>query len=204
MQGRKGVQQVSAAFAEPVTAVVVIDDGRDAKLAAERGHVAGGGAGLRDDRAHGGHGPDQLRGVGPGHQHRAAGDRLELVGRVQAEDPAGPDAALQYRKWLVHSDASRDPQAFILSPECAVAIAQAIVRAPDAYTAGRAAALEAVRLLSEAHRDGALRIAPRELPWLDRVRATIEATPDTETEFIGQMMAEVDTTRFVAADYGIA
>jgi len=116
----------------------------------------------------------------------------------------GPDAALQYRKWLVHSDASRDPQAFILSPECAVAIARAIVGAPDAYTAGRAAALEAVRLLFEAHRDGAVRIAPRELPWLDRMRATIEATPDTEAEFIGQMMAEVDTTRFVAADYGIA
>ncbi len=116
----------------------------------------------------------------------------------------GPDAALQYRKWLVHSDASRDPQACILSPECAVAIARAIVGAPDAYTAGRAAALEAVRLLFEAHRDGAVRIAPRELPWLDRMRATIEATPDTEAEFIGQMMAEVDTTRFVAADYGIA
>jgi len=115
----------------------------------------------------------------------------------------GRDAALLYRKWLVASDAARDPQAYVLTPESAVAIAQAIVSAPTAYDAGKAAALIAVRLLHEAHRDGALRLQSREVPWLDRLRQTIEALPATEGAFIGEMMAEVDTTRFVAADYGI-
>ena len=36
----------------------------------------------------------------------------------------GRDAALLYRKWMVSSDASRDPQAYVLTPESAIAIAQ--------------------------------------------------------------------------------
>ncbi|MGO8930818.1 MAG: methyltransferase MtaB domain-containing protein [Limisphaerales bacterium] len=113
----------------------------------------------------------------------------------------GRDAALLYRKWMVSSDASRDPQAYVLTPESAVAIAQAIVSAPSAYDAGKAAALTALRLIRNAHRDGALKIHPREVPWLDRLQQTVEALPAKEPEFIDEMMAEVDTTKFVAADY---
>lgn len=115
----------------------------------------------------------------------------------------GRDAALLYRKWLVNSDAGRDPQAFILSPESAIAIAQAIVAAPDSYAAGKAAALTALQLLRDAHKDGALKLNPREVPYLDRLRKTVEALPATETQFVDAMMGEVDTTKFVAADYGI-
>jgi methanol--5-hydroxybenzimidazolylcobamide Co-methyltransferase len=115
----------------------------------------------------------------------------------------GRDAALLYRKWMVSSDASRDPQAYVLTPESAIAIAQAIVSAPTTYDAGKAAALTAVRLLRDAHRDGALKLHPREVPWLDRLQKAVETLPANETEFISEMMAEVDTTKFVAADYGI-
>jgi len=115
----------------------------------------------------------------------------------------GRDAALLYRKWMIASDASRDPQAYVLTPESVIAIAQAIVSAPSAYDAGKSAALTAVRLLREAHRDGALKIQPREVPWLDRLQKTVEALPAKEMEFIAEMMAEVDTTEFVAADYEI-
>jgi hypothetical protein len=38
---------------------------------------------------------------------------------------------------------------------------------------------------------------------LDRLQKAVEALPAKETEFISEMMAEVDTTKFVAADYGI-
>ena len=115
----------------------------------------------------------------------------------------GRDAALLFRKWLVSSDASRDPQAYVLTPESAIAIGQAIVSAPTAYDAGKAAALTALRLLRDAHRDGALKLQPREVPWLDRMQTTLEALPAKEPEFIEEMMTEVDTTRFVAADYGL-
>jgi methanol--5-hydroxybenzimidazolylcobamide Co-methyltransferase len=115
----------------------------------------------------------------------------------------GPDAASLYRKWMVNSDAALDPQAYVLTPESAVTIGQAIVSAPNEYAAGKAAALTAIKLMDEAHRDGRLKIPPRELPWLGRIQKAVEALPAGEDEFIGQMMGEVDTSRFVPADYGL-
>jgi methanol--5-hydroxybenzimidazolylcobamide Co-methyltransferase len=115
----------------------------------------------------------------------------------------GREAALLYRKWLINSDATRDPQAWMITPASAVALGEAIVRAPDAYHAGIAAGLTAVRLLREAHRDGAVRLLPREVPWLDRMQKSLEALPETEAAFVEEMMAEVDTTTFRAADYGL-
>jgi methanol---5-hydroxybenzimidazolylcobamide Co-methyltransferase len=115
----------------------------------------------------------------------------------------GRDAALLYRKWMVASDASRDPQAYVLSPQSVVAIAQAIVAAPDHFQAGQAAARVALRLIREGHRDGALKLIPREVPWLERMERTLDALPADESTFVTQMLGEVDTTKFVAADYEI-
>ena len=116
----------------------------------------------------------------------------------------GRDAALLYRKWMVNSDASHDPQAYILTPESAIEIARAIVQAPSPYHAGRAAAQTAVSRLREAHKDGALRIHPRELPWLERMQKALDALPDSEAGFITEMMGRVDTSKFRAADYQLA
>jgi methanol---5-hydroxybenzimidazolylcobamide Co-methyltransferase len=115
----------------------------------------------------------------------------------------GRDAALLYRKWMVASDASRDPQAFVLSPESAVTLAQAIIAAPTPYEAGKAAARAALRLMREGHRDGALKLHPREVPWLDRMEKTLDGLPSSESEFTSVMMSQVDTTKFVAADYEV-
>lgn len=111
----------------------------------------------------------------------------------------GPDAALWLRKWLVNSDAALDPQAFILKPECAIAIAEAIVQAPTHYHAGKAAALTAVRLL----REGDVRIPQREAGWLDHIEQAVHALPADEGEFIAEMMAQVNTGNFVARDYDL-
>jgi methanol---5-hydroxybenzimidazolylcobamide Co-methyltransferase len=115
----------------------------------------------------------------------------------------GREEALMYRKWLVNSDASLDPQAMVLTPENAVAIAQAIVDAPTPLEAGKAAGLTAVRLLREAYRDGRVRIAKRELPWLDKIGAAIEAVPSSEAAFIDQMMSMVDPAKIAIKDYGL-
>jgi len=123
-----------------------------------------------------------------------------LMNQALAE---GRDAALLYRKWLVNSDAGLDPQAYILTPENVIAIAQAVVSAATPLESGKAAALTAIRLLGEAQKDGCLKIHARELPWLNRMQQAIEHIPASEAEFIGQMMGEVDTTKFVAADYDL-
>ena len=116
---------------------------------------------------------------------------------------AGRESALLYRNWLVDSDAALDPQATILTPQSAIAIAKAIVAEPTPLRAGIAAALTAVQILSDAHRAGRLRIAERELPWLYRIREAVEEIPATESEFIASIMGQLDATKFVAADYGL-
>ncbi|MCC6822360.1 MAG: methanol--corrinoid methyltransferase [Verrucomicrobia subdivision 3 bacterium] len=116
----------------------------------------------------------------------------------------GRDAALMYRNWMVRSDAARDPQAFVLTPENSIAIARSIVCAPNDFAAGKAAALTAISLLREGQRAGAVKIAAREQPWLDTMEEAVGSLPTTESEFINQMMGVVDTTKFVARDYGLA
>ena len=81
---------------------------------------------------------------------------------------------------------------------------QAIVSAPDAYDAGKAAALTALRLMRDAHRDGALKIhAARSSPSWTASRRPSKSCRPRKHDFIDEMMGEVDTTKFVAADYEI-
>ena len=113
----------------------------------------------------------------------------------------GRDAALLYQRWMVNSDARLDPQAYILTPENAIAVAHAIVSAPNEYLASQQAALTAIKLLRQGIKTGKLKIPERELPWLDRMQRDLESLPSTETEFIREMMGQVDTTKFRADDY---
>src|ERR1044071_4088472 len=115
----------------------------------------------------------------------------------------GPDAALMYRKWMVKSDAALDAQAYVLTPENCITIAQAIVAAPNYYNAGKNAALTSIKLLREAYANGLVRIHQRELPWLNSMQETLECLPVLESDFIGQMMPVVDTAKFVAKDYDL-
>lgn len=115
----------------------------------------------------------------------------------------GRDAALLYRKWLVESDAALDPQAFVLAPENAVAVARAIVKAATPYEAGQAAARTALERIREAHRAGRLKIPVRELPWLDRLQRTLDTLPADEGRFISEMMDQVDRAKFRPEDYDL-
>ena len=115
----------------------------------------------------------------------------------------GAIAANSMRDWLVESDASTDPQAWILRPDSAVDIARAIVTAPDHYAAGKAAALTAIRQMRDAHAGGVLSITEREQPWLDTMEETVNGLPAGESAFIDKMMGVVDTERFIPAEYGL-
>jgi len=115
----------------------------------------------------------------------------------------GPDAVRMMQRWMVNSDAPLDPQAFVLSPSVCIAIAQAIVDAPDYYLAGKAAALVAVRLLREASLAGRLKISQREQPWLDMIQDSVEGLPGSESEFIVRMLSTLDPGKFLPAEYGL-
>jgi methanol--5-hydroxybenzimidazolylcobamide Co-methyltransferase len=115
----------------------------------------------------------------------------------------GAAASLMLRRWLARSDARLDPQAFILTPESCIAIAKSIVAAPDPYNAGKSAALTAIGLLRAAYHEKQLSLSPREVPMLDLIQDSIEPLPDREDEFIGQMIALLDTSKFITSEYGL-
>ena len=115
----------------------------------------------------------------------------------------GPEAALQMRNWLVRSDAGLDPQAMVITPESSVAIAKAIVSSDNHYAAGIAAAREAILIMRESGDAGCLKIDPKEFTWLDRMDQELDDLPDTEAEFIEEMMEDVDTDKFLPEDYDL-
>ena len=124
-----------------------------------------------------------------------------LMNRALAE---GKAAALTLRRWLVDSDAALDPQAWVLTPENVMAVARAIVSAPDHYLAGVGAARCALELLRAGHAAGRLKIAARELRFLDTMRAQLDELPADEATFIARQMAVAAPGKYLPAEYGLA
>ncbi|MDR3692680.1 MAG: methyltransferase MtaB domain-containing protein [Fimbriimonas sp.] len=113
----------------------------------------------------------------------------------------GPVAAGFLQRWMVRSDIELDPQALVLAPESAVQIASAIVGSPNPYRAGVAAGLAAIDILSDAFKDKRLRIPEREVCWLDSIQNALYDLPESESEFMTEMMDQVDRSTFRPADY---
>ena len=123
-----------------------------------------------------------------------------LMNRALGE---GRASALTLRRWLVDSDAALDPQAWALTPENVIAIAGAIVSAPNHYLAGVAAARCTVELLRAGQAGGRVKIAGRETGFLDTMADQLDALPADESFFIEQQMAVADPTRYLPAEYGL-
>ncbi len=72
-----------------------------------------------------------------------------------------------------------------------------------AHEAGIKAALKTVKILREGGETGKVDIDKKEEPYLDRIEATLKDLPEDESEFITDMMDEVDAGKFVPAKYEI-
>ncbi len=115
----------------------------------------------------------------------------------------GRESALTLRRWLVDSDAGLDPQAWVLRPESVIAVAQAVVDAPDYYRAGVAAARAALAELKTGHAAGAFKLEIREAVFLDRIEAQLDELPDNEPEFIEAQKQIVDAGKYLPTEYGV-
>ena len=123
-----------------------------------------------------------------------------LMNRALAE---GPEAALTLRRWLVDSDATLDPQAWVLTPDNVIAIARAIVAEPSPYRAGVAAARTAIAALRAGLATGNLQIPRREIGFLDSMSRQLDDLPEAEGDFIDQQMAVADPAKYLPAEYGL-
>jgi hypothetical protein len=74
---------------------------------------------------------------------------------------------------------------------------------PQESNRPQAAARTEARFIRDGHRDGGLKIHPRQIPRLDCMVRTLDALPASESAFLGQMMGEVNTTELVAAEYAL-
>ncbi len=115
----------------------------------------------------------------------------------------GPEAVVTLQRLLVDSDCSLDPQAFVLMPRSAIAIAEVIADSENYYDAGRNVAAFTVALLRDAIRDDLVDVAERETKWVDMMEASVEALPVTEGEFIEQMLSQIDQDKIDLAGYGL-
>jgi methanol--5-hydroxybenzimidazolylcobamide Co-methyltransferase len=116
---------------------------------------------------------------------------------------SGPQGARTLQGWLVESDRALDPQAFVISPECSIEIARAIVRSESHYCAGISAARCAIEQMRVASRSGRLRIAENEHSWLDTLSEALDELPETEEAFIHEQMALADPSKFLPEEYGL-
>ncbi len=105
------------------------------------------------------------------------------------------------RDQLVESDIGLDPQALILAPESVVRIAAVVVAADTPYAAGRAAALETLAIIGEAHAEGRLKLSDQEAPWVGMLTDTLHALPQSQEQFVEQMLPLVDTSKFRPEEY---
>ncbi len=105
---------------------------------------------------------------------------------------------LRFRDWLVESDEWISPQAAVLSPAAAHAIAAAIIGEPTPYRRTVAAARAATAILRRGLDSGSLQLAVKERQWLDRIDRALTSMPEDQSE-----LRSAYADRFSPAAYGL-
>lgn len=92
------------------------------------------------------------------------------------------------RDTLVESDASLDPQAYILKPDVVVALAECTIGEDDDYQRGLCCARTAVEIMRHGVSRKELVVSNRELMWLEKMESEINQLPASSGQFIAEEM----------------
>jgi methanol--5-hydroxybenzimidazolylcobamide Co-methyltransferase len=114
------------------------------------------------------------------------------------------DGARRLRDWLVESDAEGDPQAWVLRPDVVLRISREIVEEHTPYLRTRRAVRAAVHELKQAHDAGKLRVAPREVSWIERLEREAALLPESEQDLLQEMMESPLAEKFLPDQYGLS
>lgn len=110
--------------------------------------------------------------------------------------------AHRLQDWLIASDARLKPGAFILTPACSVALAEAIASTTDHLGRARAVTAAALRLMRGGAGEGHLVIDAREASWLSRLEDQLASVPAGEGALIDQVQA-ARPGLFTPSEYGL-
>jgi methanol---5-hydroxybenzimidazolylcobamide Co-methyltransferase len=122
---------------------------------------------------------------------------------MNAATHAGSREAHALQKLFVVSDASLDPQAYVLKPDVVTHLSAEIIAEHTPYLRTRRAALAVLATLRSAVEKGELVLPKMELRWLETLSNAADALPDNEETFIGQMIAKVNREKVNLNEYGI-
>jgi len=111
--------------------------------------------------------------------------------------------ALEFRDLLVDSDASLDPQAYVLRPDIVFEISKELVKIQDNFLRTKLGAQLAVKLIKRGIENKEVFVEERELAWLDIMESELDDIPDNELEFYNQIKGELDMTKFLPSEYGL-
>jgi methanol--5-hydroxybenzimidazolylcobamide Co-methyltransferase len=118
--------------------------------------------------------------------------RLLNTARAKSEE-----TALLLRDLFADSDSYLDPHAYILRPDIALEIARGIVAEKEShYLRTRKAAALALDVIQRGYDAKVLKLADRELSYLDTLADTVAAMPDDENEFIEAQIAANTNPKF--------
>ena len=112
--------------------------------------------------------------------------------------------ARRLRDWLVESDAAANPQAWVLRPDVVLRISREIVEESTPYLRTRRAVRAAVHELKQAHNAGRLRVAPREVSWIERLEREAALLPESEQDLLQEMMESPRAEKFLPDQYGLS
>ncbi|MDF2500317.1 MAG: methanol:corrinoid methyltransferase [Anaerosporomusa subterranea] len=116
---------------------------------------------------------------------------------------SGISHARLLRDWLTDSDSVLDPQAYVLRPDVAFRISQAIVQGGSHFERTKIAGLAAVNELKQAANAGNLIIDPKEIKWLDKIQAQLSKVTNDEEAFIREMTESCKSEKFDPAKYDL-
>lgn len=113
------------------------------------------------------------------------------------------EGARTMRDWLVESDASLDPQAYVLRPDVVLRLSREIVAEATPYLQTRRAVLATLEELDRASAEGMVRIPANERRWMDRFRRAAESLPEDEEAFVASMLRRFAEAPYLPEEYGL-
>lgn len=108
-----------------------------------------------------------------------------------------------FQKINIESDIHFDPQAVVLAPDVVIDIAGKIVSGKNYIDAAKRGTLRALDIIQERVKSGSLKIGDREIAYIEPLREEIAKIPEDESEFVEEMLPELDTAKVILSEYGL-
>jgi len=102
------------------------------------------------------------------------------------------EAALLLRDLHADSDSRLDPQAYVLRPDVVLDISKELVKVDGHYPRAKKAGLLALSHIQKAYDSGELKLAEKELMWIDSIGEEIEGLPADVGEFTEGIIGECE------------